>query len=50
MAQGNRAALAAAVQRAWSEQRAVAIAAPEEAAQLDQALPQRSDPGWGAAV
>jgi len=50
VAQGNRAALAIAVERAWSEQRAVAIAAPEEAAQLDQALPQHSDPGWGAAV
>ena len=50
VAQADRAALAAVVQRAWSEQRAVAIAAPEEAALLEQALPQQSDPGWGAAV
>jgi len=50
VAQGDRAALAAAVQRAWSEQRTLAIAAPEEAALLEQALPQQSDPGWGAAV
>lgn len=50
VAQGDRAALAAAVQRAWSEQRTVAIAAPEEAVLLEQALPQQSDPGWGAAV
>lgn len=50
VAQGDRAALAAAVQRAWSEQRTLAIAAPEEAALLEQALPQQGDPGWGAAV
>jgi len=50
VAQGDRAALAAAVQRAWSEQRTVAIAAPEEASLLEQALPLQSDPGWGAAV
>lgn len=50
VAQEDRAALEAAVQRAWSEQRTVAIAAPEEAALLEQALPQQSDPGWGAAV
>jgi O-succinylbenzoic acid--CoA ligase len=50
VAQGDRAALAVAVQRAWSEQRTVAIAAPEEAAMLEQALPQQRDPGWGAAV
>ncbi|MFM2172934.1 MAG: hypothetical protein RLZZ54_861 [Cyanobacteriota bacterium] len=50
VAQGDRAALAAAVLRAWSEQRTVAIAAPEEAALLEQALPQQCDSGWGAAV
>jgi O-succinylbenzoic acid--CoA ligase len=50
VAQSDRGALAAEVQRAWSQQRTVAIAAPEEAALLEQALPQHSDPAWGAAV
>lgn len=50
VAQGDRAGLAAALQRAWDDHLTVAIAAPEEAALLAQALPVVSEPGWGAAV
>jgi O-succinylbenzoic acid--CoA ligase len=49
-ASGDRAGLAATLQQAWQRGRTVAIAAPEEAALLQGALPERSDPNWGPAV
>jgi len=49
-ASGDRARLAATLQQAWQRGHTVAIAAPEEAALLQGALPERSDPNWGPAV
>ena len=49
-ASGDRARLAATLQQAWQRGHTVAIAAPEETALLQGALPERSDPNWGPAV
>ncbi len=47
---GDRAELALTLQQAWDREQTVAIAAPEEAALLEAALPARSDPASGPAV
>ena len=47
---GDRAELALTLRQAWDREQTVAIAAPEEAALLEAALPSRSDPASGPAV
>ena len=50
VARGDRAALAAMLEQAWDQGQTVAIAAPEEAALLQAALPEVSGSAWGPAV
>jgi O-succinylbenzoic acid--CoA ligase len=47
---GEPSALVSALEQVWLEDRTVAIAAPEEAGLLSEALPAESNPAWGAAV
>ena len=50
LADGDRAAGAAELERCWREGRSVGLAGLQEQAQLEAALPEQLEQRWGAAV